>query len=88
MPVFPLSMSDFKPGETNIRSCYDFYFPMAALGVYSSGVDLCDLKMFCFFRPHPDDNSEYELLRFFKWKQAKHPVGCEEMKTPANSNNF
>ena len=45
----------------------------------------CDLKGFVF----SDLTRIGKLVTaypVFKWKQAKHPVGCEEMKTPANSN--
>lgn len=52
MPVFPQSMSDFKPGETNIRSSYDRLFlfeGVTARGVYKNRDSvLCGLKGFVF----------------------------------------
>ncbi len=89
MPVFPQSMSDFKPGETNIKSVLtyqDSYSGYRCVQIRNG--TLCGLKSFVFSDLTRDIQYKVLIFRFFKWKQAKHPVGCEEMKTPANSNNF
>lgn len=85
MPVFPQSMSDFKPGETNIKSGIGVMCSYSGYRCVQIGMVRRAAYRVLFFQTSPGFAMFFiKQIRFFKWKQAKHPVGCEEMKTPAN----